>query len=527
MAATPAASSAGRTSVSERRTEPRCASCGPTARPVRGSTRAPTHSGSSSAVRPPSSPGFQRRTDSHADRTRPPRRHRPARLRHARGQPGAPGRRSTRGASTALRARATARGYDRLVVYADREHSANLSYLTGFDPRFEEALLVVGASGDPAILVGNECYGMAGAAPLPMRRHRFQDLSLPGQPRDRSRPLAEILADEGIGPGSPGRRHRLEAVRPARADGCARLPGRRAARADRPDRAGRERRRPAHRCGRRAAGRQRGRAAGDARVCGLPDLERHPPAARRPASRHDRTRGRPAARMGRGAAVVPSDADGRAAGDARLAESRATGRSSAATGSRRRSGSGARSPVGRASSSPTPRSCRPASRITSNGWSAPYFEAVAEWYGALRIGQTGGALFEIIDRRIGDPFFGIFLNPGHQIHLDEWVNSPISRDSTIELRSGHGLPGRHHPGHRDRLLHDEHRGRHRPRRRGPARGASRPATRRRGRGSRRAAGSWPTPSASSSTRTSCRSRTCAAHLPPFLLRPDLAMTMAD
>ena len=41
----------------------------------------------------------------------------------------------------------------------------------------------------------------------------------------------------------------------------------------------------------------------------------------------------------------------------------------------------------------------------------PYFEAVAEWYGALRIGQTGGALQEIIDRRLGDPFFGIFLNP--------------------------------------------------------------------------------------------------------------------
>ena len=86
-------------------------------------------------------------------------------------------------------------------MYADREHSANLAYLTGFDPRFEEAMLVVGPTGEPAILVGNECYGMAGAAPLPMRRHLFQDLSLPGQPRDRSRPLAEILADEGIGPG--------------------------------------------------------------------------------------------------------------------------------------------------------------------------------------------------------------------------------------------------------------------------------------------------------------------------------------
>ena len=74
----------------------------------------------------------------------------------------------------ALRARAMARGYDRLVVYADREHSANLAWLTGFDPRFEEAILVVAPDrdGDPAILVGNECFGMAGAAPLPMRpRH--------------------------------------------------------------------------------------------------------------------------------------------------------------------------------------------------------------------------------------------------------------------------------------------------------------------------------------------------------------------
>jgi hypothetical protein len=41
-------------------------------------------------------------------------------------------------------------------VYADREHSANVSYLTGFDPRFEEAILVVGATAEPAILVGNE-----------------------------------------------------------------------------------------------------------------------------------------------------------------------------------------------------------------------------------------------------------------------------------------------------------------------------------------------------------------------------------
>jgi hypothetical protein len=69
----------------------------------------------------------------------------------------------------------------------------------------------------------------------------------------------------------------------------------------------------------------------------------------------------------------------------------------------------------------------------------PYFEAVAEWYGALHVGQTGGVLQEIIDRRLGDPFFGIFLNPGHQLHLDEWVNSPVAPGSPVELRSGMAL----------------------------------------------------------------------------------------
>jgi hypothetical protein len=66
----------------------------------------------------------------------------------------------------------------------------------------------------------------------------------------------------------------------------------------------------------------------------------------------------------------------------------------------------------------------------------PYFEAIAAWYQAIHIGQTGGALQAIIDDHLGDPFFGIFLNPGHQLHLDEWVSSPIWPGSTVRLRSG-------------------------------------------------------------------------------------------
>jgi hypothetical protein len=98
-----------------------------------------------------------------------------------------------------LRAQAANAGFDTIVVYADREHSASIAWLTGFDPRFEEAILDLHAGAgrenrDPAILVGNECWGMAGAAPMTLRRHRFQELSLPRQPRDRSRPLAETTS---------------------------------------------------------------------------------------------------------------------------------------------------------------------------------------------------------------------------------------------------------------------------------------------------------------------------------------------
>ncbi len=168
--------------------------------------------------------------------------------------------------------------------------------------------------------------------------------------------------------------------------------------------------------------------------CQTSDGVRRAPA--RPAARDARARGGPPPRVERHAAVVPPDADRGSARDARTARARAIGRSSAATGSRSRSGSGARSPAGRASWSRTRPSSLPESATTWNGSSAPYFEAVAEWYAALHVGQTGGALREIIDRRLGDPFFGIFLNPGHQIGLDEWVNSPISPGSTVELRSG-------------------------------------------------------------------------------------------
>src|SRR6185503_10691594 len=66
----------------------------------------------------------------------------------------------------------------------------------------------------------------------------------------------------------------------------------------------------------------------------------------------------------------------------------------------------------------------------------PYFQAIAAWYATVGIGVPGGELYRVIFERLGDPFFGIALNPGHLLHLDEWVNSPIYDGSTEVLQSG-------------------------------------------------------------------------------------------
>jgi hypothetical protein len=334
-----------------------------------------------------------------------------------------------------LRARMATRGDDRLVLWADREHSAGISFLTGFDPRFEEAILIVGPDGDPAILVGNESWGTAGAAPLPMRRIRFQDLSLPSQPRDRSQPLAEILGDEGVVAGA-----RVGVVGwKTYAD----------------------------------------RALIEAPAFLVDELRR----LTGPGGRVENA-GELLIDPGDGLRVI-NDVDQLAVFE--WASTHTSG------GLRRllvglRPGMTEREAVRLLDWNGAPLSCHlmlssgpratlgllsPGDRVIEHGdrfttafgiWGAltcragfvveeaaelpdgigdyverlvgPYFGAVAEWYETIRIGLPGGALQAIIDRHLGDPFFGIFLNPGHQIHLDEWVNSPISPGSTIPLRSG-------------------------------------------------------------------------------------------
>jgi len=113
-------------------------------------------------------------------------------------------RREYEGRVESARARARGQNLDFLLVYGDREHSANLAFLTGYDPRFEEALLVLPAAGDapPTLIVGNEGAGYAECACPHVRQALCQSFSLLGQPRDRSPRLESVLRECGIGRGN-------------------------------------------------------------------------------------------------------------------------------------------------------------------------------------------------------------------------------------------------------------------------------------------------------------------------------------
>lgn len=343
-------------------------------------------------------------------------------------------------ASRSDRARAAAREreYDVLVVYADREHSANLSHLSGFDPRFEEAILFIGADSDPLMLAGNECVGMAEAAPLPMRVERFADLSLTGQPRHHGRSLEAIIAAEGVTSGarvgvagwkSYSDRRWLEvpsflvdALRTAVGPGGL-VENASDIFID-------------ARTGLRATNEIEQLAAFEYAACHTSEGVKRLLFGLEPGMREDEA----------------------------VTLLRWTG---APLSCHLMLSSGPRASLGLLS--PTDRRIERGDRFTTafGIWGAldcragfvvegadelpaairdyeerlvgPYFEAVAEWAEALRVGQTGAVLQEIIDRRLGDPFFGIFLNPGHLLGLDEWVNSPIFAGSSIELRSGMAL----------------------------------------------------------------------------------------
>lgn len=335
-------------------------------------------------------------------------------------------------------------GLSHAVVYGDREHFANLAFLTGFDPRFEEALLVVSLRDRPLLLVGNECEGYLTVSPLfvagLLRHELFQPFSLLNQPRDRSRFVRDIFAAEGIGPesrvGCVGWKYFSDSEHPD---------GRHAIDL------------PAY-----LVDTLRG-LAGREQVVNATDLLMHPDHGLRTfcspseIAYFEYTNGLASDGMRR---LLFGVKDGMLDNDlAVLAgfNGEPLGcHMTLVTGDNRERGLSG--PIGARVRRGDPLAtniCYWGSNICRAGWVAaspadlpaaardyveafagPYFEVMADWFGRLRLGTPGGELAAVVAEGLPFDRFGIFLNAGHLIHLEEWISSPIYPGSEVELHSG-------------------------------------------------------------------------------------------
>ncbi len=87
---------------------------------------------------------------------------------------------------------------DALLIYGDREHGANYAYLTGFETRFEESVLVLHRDGACVLMLGNENLKMASYSFIPAKVVHVPHFSLPHQPMETSKTLPELFEEAGI-----------------------------------------------------------------------------------------------------------------------------------------------------------------------------------------------------------------------------------------------------------------------------------------------------------------------------------------
>ena len=329
-------------------------------------------------------------------------------------------------------------------VYADREHFANLAYLTGFDPRFEESILIVGNQNTPLILVGNECEGYLGISSLHnagrMRHERFQSLSLLGQPRERSRTLRGILAGEGIDSesrvGAVGYKYFLDDEHP-NSEHTLDIPS-------------------------FMADTLRQLAGAD-NVVNATGLFMHPESGLRAKcspleiAAFEYTNGQAAEAVKRMLFALHEGATDHSVVEAgRMNGDPLSCHVTFGTGGN--ASYGLCGPSGEVIRRGQPLAFNMAyrgSNICRAGWIAddaadlpaaasdyvpafagPYFEAMGEWFGLMKPGTPGHRVFDLIQSRLPFEKFGIYLNPGHLIHLDEWMSSPFYLGSAITVASG-------------------------------------------------------------------------------------------
>lgn len=85
-----------------------------------------------------------------------------------------------------------------IIIYADKEHGGSFEYLTGFIPRFEEALLILNVDGTSTLVLGNENYNKVKYSLLKSEGLLCPLFSLPNQPMGDFKPVEHYLKQVNI-----------------------------------------------------------------------------------------------------------------------------------------------------------------------------------------------------------------------------------------------------------------------------------------------------------------------------------------
>jgi len=331
-------------------------------------------------------------------------------------------------------------GLDAAIIYADREHCANMAYLTGFDPRFEEALLVIVPGRTPTIFTGPENLGRAAAAEIEVEAKLYPPFGLMGQDRSQTPPLLDMLRGAGIATGQKvgmlGWKYFTpsETATPATwletpsfivdaarvvTGGIGRVANANALLMQSSK-------------GLRAYNEIEQIAQFEFSAVAVSEAIKNLVRSLRPgitefeAVQKMRLNGLPHAchtMLSTGNRLVGLDSP----------SSKAIGRGEPLTTAVGYWGA-LSSRVGWVAKDAD--DLPDAARDYAERLAGPYFDCAVEWYETIGIGISGGAIDALVRRRLDTPFFKLVLNPGHLIHIDEWMNTPVYPQSTERFASG-------------------------------------------------------------------------------------------
>lgn len=329
-----------------------------------------------------------------------------------------------------------------VLVYADREHFANMEYLIGHDPRFEEALLVIDVNNHMTLFIGNEGWGHTQALPVPVERILFQSFSLQGQPRQNPKPLHTHFRKLGINKES---RLGLIGYKFFLANELADAE----TRTDFPSWLVEELQQLTPR-------KQMSNVT--AFMTGYPSGIRMSLRTAKEIAYYEQIAERSAQSVIRMLKLLkPGISEIELTALAAMDAFPISAFPMIQFGEEHVS-IGLRSPneqplklgdpvcicralrgalVSRAGVAAYDEATLNMNRKRAlQDFYRPYWSALAAWYETLGIGVSGGALYECIHSRMGARRFGLVLNPGHNIGADEWTNSPVFRDSPLILSDG-------------------------------------------------------------------------------------------